>query len=488
MFSNYNSLAFNNPYYTFDSKIKIFDSFDNCINSFPEVSLDPVAIIEFLSKGYCFGDRTMIKNVSRTPWMAQPSTNFREWQYYDVPSHGRSNQGEINIADRLYVLLEKEIASFCKEKGEIGILLSGGMDSRVTAGILNNLKKKGRVSAKITAITWGSENSRDVVYAKKIADIFEWRWEHLTLDASNLMENINVVSELGCEVSPIHLHAMPRVKQFTELDCIIASSFGDSMGRGVYSGRHITNLTNNRNYIKNNFFLLRSGIYRENKNFAFTDLDDYRVKFGRENERSYLELEQQAHYMRRMLNPCLGIINKDIPVYQTFSSPAVYGYMWSINPEKRSNRIYSIILNKYISELHEIPWSKTGIKYEDTGGISDNYNRDYHSYHTWINNDLFDYLMDELGSKYLDIWSIFNRKSFNRVVQANRQLSLNRLTRMDDILVWAVSLMNMVKRYDVHIDTPVKGIVPFDGINTVLAKPYLHIYEGGLDLKRRLRK
>ena len=484
MFSNYDSLAFNNPYYLNKNGISIFNSFENAINGSEEIKLDPIAIIEILSKGYCFGDRTLINKIKRTPWMAKPSENMKEWEFYNLPNHGSRNLNEEEIADKLYFLLQSEIETYCQGKNNIGILLTGGMDSRITAGILNNLKLNGKISTNITALTWGIENSRDVVYSKEIAKSFEWNWEHINLSSDNLLTNIKTVSEIGCEVSPIHLHAIPRVRSFNNLDCIIASSFGDSIGRAEYSGRHISQLSNNKKYIKNWFFLLNRDFYQKNNETAFLDLKNYRLNYQRNNESQYLEIEQQAHYMRRMLNPCIGLINKNIPTYQSFSSPEVYGYMWSINSDRRNNKIYSILINKHIKNLIHIPWSKTGIPYNMKTGAPDNHLKNYHLYHSWINNELFDYLMSELNSTVFDNLTMFNKKAFYNAIQANRKLTNEKLTRIDEILVWIVSIINMIKQFNIDIDHKKSLSSPFDTFNSYLTKPYINLLEKGLSFKK----
>lgn len=484
MFSNFDSLAFNNPYYINKNGISVFNSFDKVINESEDSKLDPVAIIEMLSKGYCFGDRTLIKNIKRTPWMAKPTENMKEWEFYNLPSHGSKNQNEEDIADNLYLLLQNEIETYCQGKNNIGILLTGGMDSRITAGILNNLKLNGKISTNITALTWGIENSRDVIYSKEIANSFEWNWEHINLSSNNLLENININSEIGCEVSPIHLHAISRVRSFNNLDCIIASSFGDSIGRAVYSGSHISQLSNNKKYIKNWFFLLNKDFYQNNKATAFRDLENYRLNYHRNTESQYLEIEQQAHYMRRMLNPCIGIINKNIPTYQSFSSPEVYGYMWSINSDRRNNKIYSILINKHIKNLINIPWSKTGISYNKQTGIPDKYLKNYHLYHSWINNELFDFLMSELNSTVFDNLTMFNKRAFYNAVQANQKLTKEKLTRVDEILVWSVSLANMIKKFNIDVGFEKSLTSHFDTFNSYLTKPYLHLFEQGLSFKK----
>src|SRR3989304_2821868 len=261
IFENYSNLGFFNPYYIKNNKLRIYNSFKDALTENAKKELDPASFIQIISKGYCFGNRTLIKGLFKSPWMAKPSVDMDKWNYFDLPKHHNFILDEVEIAEKLYLLLEIELFEYCASKQNIGILLSGGMDSRISTGVLNNLVKKAKISPNITALTWGIENSRDVVYAKEIAKRFKWKWEHFELSSTNLLNNIGIVSEIGCEVSPIHLHSMPEVRKFKGLDCIIASSFGDSIGRAVYSSRHISKLSNISKYINNWFFLLKDDFF-----------------------------------------------------------------------------------------------------------------------------------------------------------------------------------------------------------------------------------
>lgn len=42
--------------------------------------IDPVAVVEFLSKSYCLGNRTLVWDLRRSPWIARPD-RYNGWQY-----------------------------------------------------------------------------------------------------------------------------------------------------------------------------------------------------------------------------------------------------------------------------------------------------------------------------------------------------------------------------------------------------------------------
>ena len=57
-----------------------------------------------------------------------------------------------------------------KDFEEVYVLLSGGLDSRIAAGVLKYLCDNGELKSVPKAVSWGLEDSRDVVYAKGIAE------------------------------------------------------------------------------------------------------------------------------------------------------------------------------------------------------------------------------------------------------------------------------------------------------------------------------
>jgi len=488
MYENYNSLGFFSNYFIKKEKeIKTFNSFENAVLSLQKKTVDPVSFLEIFSKGYCFADRTLIKDLYRSPWMAKPASNNSDWKYFELPKHASRVISENSIAEKFYNLLEEEMYSLCSGKKNIGILLSGGMDSRISAGILQNLLIKGKLNAKVTAITWGIENSRDIVYARTIAKRFEWKWEHINLNSKNLINNLDYCSEIGCETSPVHLHAIPEVRELNNLDCIITSSFGDSMGRGVFSSRHISKLKSTSSYIHNWYFLLKDRPYKHFRMQAEKDLRYYREQYYRKENWQILEIEQLSNYWRRMLNPCIGIINKKIPTYQTFSSPEVFSYIWSIDQSLRNDLIYSILIDNYIKNLSDIPWSKTGKIYNSNDGQPDSYLKEFHHYHHWINNELFDILYSYLNYQNLEYFPFINRKSLLKSIHINKQSNANRLTSIDQKFLWIVAVIKMIKKYNIEIDeTRYKQSIK-DNLTSYFVTPYYYALEKGIVISKKIR-
>src|SRR5690606_19461453 len=81
-YTNYNYLGFHNPYYNITQTNQI-DSFHNFLDfvSKGDRVLDFSAFTEVSIYGYCLGDRTLIKNLKKSPWMARPNLENTGWDY-----------------------------------------------------------------------------------------------------------------------------------------------------------------------------------------------------------------------------------------------------------------------------------------------------------------------------------------------------------------------------------------------------------------------
>ena len=244
MFENYNRLGFLSPYYILSSdRLVLKSEFANIIQFFKRPRfLDSTAVIEMISRYHCFADRTLIQGLYRVPWMAKPDITSTGWSFASLPPHDDRVMSEEEVAKILFDKLQLEILTYCEGHSTVGLLLSGGMDSRIVAGVLDYLLRTRQISVNIVATTWGMEDTRDVVYARQIAQRLGWDWVHYPISAEVLLNNIEETAKRGCEYSPVHLHATPQVRDMEGVDCILAASYGDSVGRAEYSGRHITQL------------------------------------------------------------------------------------------------------------------------------------------------------------------------------------------------------------------------------------------------------
>lgn len=452
MFEYYSHLGFNNPYFIWQKdKIVIEEKFSDIISKKGKIrELDLNSVIQILARTYMFGNRTIVKGIYKTPWMAKPNGHLNGWEYFKVPLHENKKLDIEFIAKELFELLQAEILEYIGNSKNIGVLLSGGMDSRIMAGTIDYLiKQKTIKDISVKAFTWGNPNSRDVIYSKEIAKRFDWEWKHFLITPESLIHNIELVADQGCEYTPIHLHAMPQIKQESGLDCILAGSFGDGIGRAEYEGVKVINLENLYKGFRNFGSIIKSAIY---ENYNITTIDDLRMYhklFPRSLSYQRFEQDCQIHYMRRKLNPCMTFINETTPVYQIFTNPNLFGFMWSLDPENRTDHIYNAIIRFFKTDLRDIPWSRTGLKYNQTTGEPDNYSQKNHSYPEIINTELFNFIKDRVLSSNIERLGIFNRVSLISLLNLLKVTPKDYNIAYGERLCWIASLAIMVEKYDV---------------------------------------
>lgn len=424
--------------------------------------IDAAALIEVINRGYCFGTRTLIQGLGRLPVAAVAEGGH--WKWGSLPGHGRSYLDPESIAERLFGRLCQELREACRNRTRVGLMLSGGMDSRIVACALEVIRKEAVPDITIVALTWGTEDCRDVEYARRIADMYQWELRYFPLTAQLLQENIILAGTRGAEYSPVHLHAIPKVAQQPDLDIVMAASFGDSIGRGEFSGVHVRNLKPIDRHIYNRFKILKHAVFKREVHKVYGDAELYRRIFGDRRERERNEIDHQLHYMQRMLVPCMEIVADKIPLYQAFTAPAVYGYMWSLATGCRNDRIYYEILARYAPKMLTIPWARTGLRYLAGNGKPDSLAKHNNEYGLWLRTTLYEELRNRVLSDEVDRLRVFNMSSLENLLDHSVRGMNIKATQLQELLAWIASLSELVKRYGVKggeivQDRPLRDLV-----------------------------
>lgn len=480
MFSHYNHLGSRSYFCLDDSSEICFQNIDEAIAQTNENirHIDPVAVLGVMMKNYPIADRTMINGIKKSPWMAKPNGSGG-WSYATVPPHGKLFASANDIAVKLKIELLKEAMAFLDGKKTVGILLSGGMDSRIVAGIIRQLQVDGDYNGNVIVLSWGLPNSRDVIYSQRIASRFAWDHIHYPINTETLRSNIYLAADRGAEFSPVHLHAMAAVSKTTGLDGILAGSYGDSIGRAEYSRIKVKNLYHITSRHFNHLGLMNREVESDSLEIMKLDLASYRKKHPRNEEWQYRELEMQAHYMRRMLNPCMSVIDDKIPIYQMFTSPDVFGYMWSLDTKCRTDDPYFELLKLLPGNLLDIPWARTGRLYGANEPIQqDNYTSYYQNYGKWLRQDCADLVKSSIESGVLQSLGVFNNVTLDMWKAKWINSQKLKADRLDERMAWLVSLSLFVKKYNVSGYGGDRKITFFDYLNTAKGFAYVFLYRG----------
>lgn len=433
-----------------ESGISIYSTFSDAIQRLGgEPTLDLAGVVQIINRNFLFADRTLVQGLFRAPWMAALGGDS-EWEFSRLPDHGESDVDEEEVAETLFEKLCAEVKSYVSGRRRVALLLSGGMDSRIVAGVLDYLIKEGDVVIdEVLAITWGEDDSRDVVYASQLAQRFGWRWKHYKVDQTILARNIDEAALFGAEYSPVHLHALPAIRDDLSCDCVLAGSFGDSIGRAEYSGRKVVELSSLSHSLRNVGGMLISDFIPKAKLESRADIGGYRCKFPRKKEYQQLELDYQIHYMRRMLNPCMSLLSGRAPVFQVFTAPEVFGYMWSLHPSRRNDFVYKHMLRLFRTEVSDIPWARTGLLYGENGGRPDSLKKKHHIYDSLIRGELFDQISSLVLSPDIFKLQVFNMASVRRILYWIRREPSGNIW-FEEKLIWMAALARMVQIYGVR--------------------------------------
>jgi asparagine synthase (glutamine-hydrolysing) len=352
-----------------------------------------------------------------------------------------------SAAQELLRLLVLEVTNACAARKEIYVLQSGGLDSRIVAGVLAQAERQGNLQCKPTCITWGREDSRDVVYGGRVAKLLGWEWQHIPLSAENVLHNTEVTSMAnGGLVSPCNYHAMPWFERVDSEALVLAGSYGDSIGRGEFSNRHLLELQPLR--LTNRFDLLHPEVYAAARTGFDADLLGLSQRLGNEPAYARYEAEQLGVYMRNMIAQAMNEVNRHATLYQMFTAPAVYEFIWSLHPSLRTDDIYAALLEMLGPDLSQLPWARTNRALRGkTIGADPRATLRYHDYWKWIATEGHDHFAEKFDPDWFAHTGLFDGKSCRKldeqVVEMRRSPSAQGAIAADKWL-WMVSLRHLV--------------------------------------------
>jgi asparagine synthase (glutamine-hydrolysing) len=460
-------LGFNNPYYSKNKQKFIFDTkFKSIISKSDSTNtINPKALLSFFNKFYFLADNSIVNEVNRSPWMGMPNEDKTHWNFYNLPKHQNKIKDEESVAEELFELLCEEIVEYVGQAKSVGILLSGGMDSRMAAGCLHHLMQQKRIDLnRVVVYTWGSTDSRDYIYAKRLAHDLNWEFKHYQIGAEEMWNNFMISGIRGCEYSGIHLHAMPQISETNDVEVMLAGSYGDSVGRAEYSGVKIDKITAISQKINNKAGLLNPKVFKASKALLLEDINKYHTIFKKEKAYQENEIDKQLHYMRRMLNPCMEVINDRTPLFQIFTSPKVFGYMWSLDTSVRNDKVYYYMLKKFPDKISEVPWARTGKRFMHDKDIADQHKRKHHNYTDIVQFELHDKILSyvDANKAYL---SYVNIDAFKMIMKEIKRFPKHNFDYLE-LICWMVSYTKFVKTYKEELETPIPFSSKFLALKT----------------------
>jgi asparagine synthase (glutamine-hydrolysing) len=145
--------------------------------------LDLVALAEYMRFQYLLGDKTFFEGIKLLPNAVILHYNIETdklsinpyWDFTDFPTLPKDITFE-DAVEEAYRLLKAAIDKLTIGNYQLGVYLSGGLDSRVILGLMS------RNLHPITTITYGLRGCRDVIYAHKISKIMDTNHHYFELN------------------------------------------------------------------------------------------------------------------------------------------------------------------------------------------------------------------------------------------------------------------------------------------------------------------
>ncbi|MFA7744106.1 asparagine synthase-related protein [Salinicoccus roseus] len=394
------------------------------------------SVFDVLQYGYILGESTLVKEVQRESIIDEGKL----FQYYEK----QEIENVTNIPRHIFNLLVKEVEDYTDGFKNVGILLSGGLDSRVLAGVLKHVQSYKNFNVKI--LTWGLSDSRDIIYAKRIADIYGWDIDVFYQNSNTLMNGIYNNSEIGCETNPVNLHSLKKVSK-SRLDIILAGSFGDAIGRAEYSGNKVENMPSVSQGSRDKLGLFKDKFVEQRNINIKQKEDEFYLSFkSRHINRDILKeiLMLKNHHMK-YLQVAMSIIDQRIPLKQIFTSYELISFVFNLDYSYRYNKLYEELLDLLPMKIGEIPWARTGRPFINKTSQTpfDNYSPSHHNYTLWLSENS-GIITDMINLELLNEIGIFNINNIKKSISLIKKRNHKKLDRVDRSVIWLASFCNMV--------------------------------------------
>ena len=312
-------------------------------------SIDPASFDCFMDLGYLLGEHTwfeqikLIKPASVLTFDINNHTleQHHYWKWSEIkPSKLAFDEAVDELGKRFIKAVERRF----DPKENIGIALSGGLDSRAIFAAVNHLYP----DHKGYAYTFGIEGCDDIQIAKLVIARSNWDYQEFHFASCNWFNpRIEKIWNTDGMLDMNHMHGGEFLDTISEKMAINLNGYlGDAILGGSYH-----NSSSFLNYVSDK--RLAEKYY---KGHSDIDLDD-----------GFFDINHIDPFLfmcrgRRFIN--MGTVNGLVKVEQRkpFFDNDVVDLTFSLPDEYRmNNRLYSAMLQKFFPKyFKDIPWQKTG--------------------------------------------------------------------------------------------------------------------------------
>jgi len=153
--------------------------------------------------------------------------------------------------------------------------------------------------------------------------------------------------------------------------------------------------------------------------------------------------------MRRKLQAPMSYIGMRVPLYQLFTAPETFGFMWGLDPQIRDDSIYAELIQLLPGNLAAIPWTRTGVAFGVKRGDVDRAPKEHHQYGIWLRHDLRDFIQAKLLSDTIMKLGIFNEQTLIKLVKLWPRSKTITTNAIDEIVSWLAALAIFVEKYNI---------------------------------------
>ena len=194
--------------------------------------MDKISISLVLSIGEVCGDRTLFENIKTLPSasiLTAGNSEVNTKKYWKYKYQADNTLGWTESVRRVSEAFEAGVQRICNRHKEIGVPLSGGLDSRLLLSLATKYSK-------VTSFTWGVDYSKDIIVARKVAQQFGSKHNEIDVngDYLPLMAAQGVWLTEGL-TSITNFHVLPHVARVaSESSSILDGLAGDAILGGNF--------------------------------------------------------------------------------------------------------------------------------------------------------------------------------------------------------------------------------------------------------------
>jgi asparagine synthase (glutamine-hydrolysing) len=149
----------------------------------------------------------------------------------------------------------------------------------------------------------------------------------------------------------------------------------------------------------------------------------------------------------------MEVTNDKTPLFQIFTSPKVFAYMWSLDVRVRNDKVYYYMLKKFPNKISEIPWARTGKRFMHDEDVPDQHTKKHHNYTDIVQFELYDKISTYVDENK-DCLSYINIDAFKMIM-----IEIKRFPKYNfdylELVCWMVSYTKFVKTYKDKLETPI---------------------------------